>query len=86
MTALRVMVEMSYNSAGFTATDTDGDGLSDDRDECVDKPEDMDGFEDDDGCPDADNDGDMVLDEDDVCPNEPEDRDGASGMTMVVWT
>ncbi len=74
--APRVMVELIYNSAGLTATDTDGDGLSDDRDECVDKPEDIDGFEDDDGCPDADNDGDMVLDEDDVCPNEPEDRDG----------
>ena len=46
--APRVMVELTYNSAGLTAKDTDGDGLSDDRDECVDKPEDMDGFEDDD--------------------------------------
>jgi len=74
--APRVMLELIYNSAGRTATDTDGDGISDDRDECVDKPEDIDDFEDNDGCPDSDNDGDMVLDEDDACPNEPEDRDG----------
>jgi outer membrane protein OmpA-like peptidoglycan-associated protein len=74
--APRLMVDLSYNSAGSTALDSDGDGLSDDRDECPDKPEDLDGFEDDDGCPDSDNDGDMVLDEDDTCPNEPEDRDG----------
>jgi outer membrane protein OmpA-like peptidoglycan-associated protein len=74
--APRLMMELSYNSAGSMALDTDGDGLSDDRDECINKPEDLDGFEDDDGCPDSDNDGDMVLDEDDACPNEPEDRDG----------
>ncbi|MFW6052264.1 MAG: OmpA family protein, partial [Myxococcota bacterium] len=41
-----------------------------------DEPEDMDGFEDDDGCPDPDNDGDGILDEDDMCPDEPEDMDG----------
>ncbi|MBT6435924.1 MAG: OmpA family protein [Deltaproteobacteria bacterium] len=74
--APRLMMELSYNSAGSMALDTDGDGLSDDRDECISKPEDLDGFEDDDGCPDSDNDGDMVLDEDDACPNDPEDRDG----------
>ena len=56
--------------------DTDGDGLMDDVDECPREPEDVDQFEDADGCPDPDNDQDGVLDPDDHCPLEPEDRDG----------
>ncbi|MBO6933920.1 MAG: OmpA family protein [Deltaproteobacteria bacterium] len=56
--------------------DTDGDGLTDDVDECPREPEDVDEFEDTDGCPDPDNDQDGVLDPDDQCPLEPEDRDG----------
>src|SRR5262249_32962042 len=39
-------------------------------------PEDRDGFEDDDGCPETDNDHDGIPDAQDRCPNEPEDRDG----------
>ncbi len=35
----------------------------------------MDGFEDDDGCPDYDNDKDGIGDAADQCPNEPEDKD-----------
>lgn len=50
--------------------DTDGDGIDDERDQCIDLPEDYDGFQDDDGCPDADNDGDGIPDIEDVCPNE----------------
>lgn len=50
--------------------DTDGDGLVDEDDACPNEPEDMDGFEDENGCPDADNDGDGVLDADDRCPLE----------------
>jgi OmpA-OmpF porin, OOP family len=56
--------------------DRDGDGLKDDVDKCPDDPEDKDGFEDEDGCPDPDNDRDGILDEDDKCPDIPEDRDG----------
>ncbi|HHH31800.1 MAG TPA: hypothetical protein ENK57_26095 [Polyangiaceae bacterium] len=56
--------------------DRDGDGLRDDVDECVDEPEDFDGFADEDGCPDPDNDRDGILDVDDECPMIPEDRDG----------
>lgn len=56
--------------------DSDGDGLRDDIDDCVDEPEDMDGFKDKDGCPEVDNDGDGILDTADKCPNEPEDKDG----------
>lgn len=51
--------------------DRDGDGVSDDFDKCPDEPEDHDGFEDEDGCPDPDNDRDGILDVDDKCPNEP---------------
>jgi OOP family OmpA-OmpF porin len=56
--------------------DRDGDGIKDDIDKCPDQPEDFDGFQDEDGCPDPDNDNDGILDKDDRCPNEPEDRDG----------
>lgn len=56
--------------------DTDRDGLDDLEDGCPSEPEDQDGFEDDNGCPDVDNDGDGVLDAADQCPNEAEDVDG----------
>ncbi len=57
--------------------DQDGDGIPDDRDLCPeDLKEDMDGFEDHDGCPDWDNDDDGVPDAQDQCPNEREDEDG----------
>ncbi len=56
--------------------DTDGDGIKDDVDQCVNEAEDMDGFEDEDGCPDADNDGDGIADAQDQCAGEAEDLDG----------
>jgi outer membrane protein OmpA-like peptidoglycan-associated protein len=56
--------------------DRDGDGIPDAVDNCPDEPEDKDGFQDEDGCPDVDNDGDGIPDADDACPNEPEDKDG----------
>ena len=55
--------------------DRDGDGLTDDVDKCPDDPEDFDGNDDSDGCPDPDNDRDGILDVDDLCPNDPEDKD-----------
>jgi len=55
--------------------DRDGDGLKDDVDQCPDAPEDRDGFEDEDGCPDVDNDQDGILDRHDECPLDPEDID-----------
>jgi OmpA-OmpF porin, OOP family len=58
------------------STDRDGDGIPDDVDQCPDVPEDKDGFQDEDGCPDYDNDKDGIYDTQDQCPNEPEDRDG----------
>ncbi|MBX3157867.1 MAG: OmpA family protein [Deltaproteobacteria bacterium] len=56
--------------------DADGDGILDPDDKCPNEPEDKDGFEDEDGCPDDDNDHDGIADKIDACPNEPEDRDG----------
>ena len=50
--------------------DMDGDGIPDSSDECPRLPEDMDGFEDEDGCMDPDNDNDLIPDLDDRCPNE----------------
>src|SRR5664279_4705057 len=52
--------------------DKDGDGIPDDVDKCPTEPEDKDGFQDDDGCPDPDNDGDGIPDTVDKCPNQPE--------------
>ena len=56
--------------------DTDGDGMRDDIDECPEEAEDVDQFEDDDGCPEADNDKDGINDDVDKCPMRPEDKDG----------
>lgn len=44
------------------AADRDNDGVVDANDHCPDEPEDLDHFEDEDGCVDRDNDGDGVLD------------------------
>jgi OOP family OmpA-OmpF porin len=56
--------------------DPDKDGIRGAADKCPTQPEDKDGFQDEDGCPDPDNDGDGILDKDDKCPNEAEDKDG----------
>jgi len=56
--------------------DRDGDGIPDNVDQCPDEPEDFDGFQDADGCPDPDNDGDGIPDVSDKCPNEPETKNG----------
>ncbi len=57
-------------------SDRDRDGIVDELDRCPDDPEDKDGFEDQDGCPDDDNDKDGVIDRHDDCPMDPEDKDG----------
>jgi outer membrane protein OmpA-like peptidoglycan-associated protein len=56
--------------------DRDRDGIPDRIDRCPDEPEDRDGFEDDDGCPDPDNDKDGIPDATDRCPKDAEDVDG----------
>ena len=57
--------------------DRDGDGIPDNVDKCPDDPENYNGFEDDDGCPDdPDTDGDGIPDSRDQCPLLAEDKDG----------
>ncbi len=56
--------------------DADLDGIPDRVDNCPHAAEDFDGFEDEDGCPDADNDKDGILDVNDDCPSRAEDFDG----------
>src|SRR5271157_1290188 len=67
---------MSDAALNKVRIDSDGDGIPDDVDQCPDVPEDKDGFQDEDGCPDFDNDNDGIFDAQDMCPNEPEDFDG----------
>ena len=73
--APRVFVTAGYYTGTFGPLDTDRDGVPDSVDQCPNKKEDIDQFEDDDGCPENDNDQDKIIDEDDQCPNEPEDWD-----------
>jgi len=56
--------------------DVDGDTILNADDACPFDPEDFDGIQDEDGCPETDADGDGVLDEDDACPEDAEDLDG----------
>ncbi len=60
----------------FGGNDSDGDGLQDDADKCPNDPEDRDGFQDADGCPEPDNDADGIVDVHDKCPNVPETING----------
>ncbi|WP_181197814.1 OmpA family protein [Enhygromyxa salina] len=51
-------------------SDRDGDGFLDPDDQCVDEPETVNGYQDDDGCPESDRDGDGFWDDQDSCPDE----------------
>ncbi|MDP2341470.1 MAG: AgmX/PglI C-terminal domain-containing protein [Deltaproteobacteria bacterium] len=55
--------------------DVDEDGVADEADQCAAEPEDPDGLDDTDGCPESDSDGDDVVDLADRCPQQAEDRD-----------
>ncbi len=59
---------------GMVSPDLDDDGVLEDA--CPLQPEDLDRYEDGDGCPDPDNDGDRILDEEDACPDDAEDGRG----------
>jgi OOP family OmpA-OmpF porin len=57
-------------------SDSDGDSICDNADLCIDTPEDFDGIDDQDGCPeDQDIDGDGINDKDDQCLLDSEDVD-----------
>lgn len=68
------MLGISYSF--FGRKDSDDDGIIDGIDQCPDEPEDFDGFQDGDGCPDPDNDSDGISDIADRCPDASEDFDG----------
>jgi OOP family OmpA-OmpF porin len=77
--AFRVFAGITWTpSAGGRGggSDADSDGIADALDRCPRQPEDLDGFEDGDGCPDLDNDRDGTPDAADRCPDDAEDRDG----------
>jgi outer membrane protein OmpA-like peptidoglycan-associated protein len=57
-------------------TDLDADTVADPGDRCPFEPEDIDGFDDADGCPELDNDRDAVADAADTCRDVAEDKDG----------
>ncbi|HEY5246426.1 MAG TPA: thrombospondin type 3 repeat-containing protein, partial [Acidimicrobiales bacterium] len=69
---LRLFAGVAFNP---DYRDRDHDGVYDINDKCPDQPEDRDGFEDADGCPDPDNDRDGIPDATDKCPDQPEDVD-----------
>jgi OmpA-OmpF porin, OOP family len=72
----RAALKLSPRDRCVGPFDRDKDGVLDAADRCPGEPEDKDGFEDADGCPDPDNDKDEVADKKDKCPTEPEDKDG----------
>ncbi|MCC6622866.1 MAG: OmpA family protein [Deltaproteobacteria bacterium] len=74
--AARAFLSLSWAPVAPIIVDSDGDGLPDPRDACPLEAEDVDGFEDHDGCPDLDDDSDGIPDAADGCPREPEDVDG----------
>ena len=56
--------------------DDDDDSVLNSKDRCPQEPEDYDGDQDHDGCPEWDKDGDGIPEDKDQCPNDPEDKDG----------
>lgn len=72
---VRALASLEF-AAVLGASDPDGDGLTGAADRCPAAAEDVDDFQDEDGCPDLDDDGDGVVDAVDRCRLEPEDADG----------
>jgi outer membrane protein OmpA-like peptidoglycan-associated protein len=70
-----VTVQVGWNNF-LKRPDRDGDLVDDPSDKCPDQKEDLDQFEDADGCPDYDNDRDGVPDSLDKCRDVSEDFDG----------
>jgi hypothetical protein len=77
--ALKIAPGVTVPYTPCTPLDTDHDGIPDASDTCPNDPEDLDGVDDGDGCPEAgpaDGDGDGIDDANDACPTDPEDLDG----------
>lgn len=66
-----------YLTTKKAITDRDGDGIKDNVDKCPDQPENFNGVDDSDGCPEIlDRDHDGIPDNVDHCPDEPETVNG----------
>jgi outer membrane protein OmpA-like peptidoglycan-associated protein len=72
---VRAVFMFGYAPSEQAPVDSDRDGLLDPVDRCPKVPEDIDHFEDGDGCPELDNDKDGLPDSVDACIAEPEDTD-----------
>ncbi|MFZ5478908.1 MAG: OmpA family protein [Myxococcota bacterium] len=73
---LRLVAMIGYHGPGAEPNpDTDEDGVPDAADKCADGLEDLDGFEDGDGCADVDDDRDRIADGSDACRFDAEDYD-----------
>src|SRR5258706_190974 len=70
--------EYGTNPDGCPTRDKDGDGIPDAKDKCPGEAETINGYQDEDGCPDSipDTDGDGINDLVDKCKTEAEDKDG----------
>jgi len=70
------LLSPAEHCSGRPAGDSDGDGYADPVDQCPTKPENYNGYQDEDGCPDdPDSDGDGIADSRDQCELSPEDKD-----------
>jgi outer membrane protein OmpA-like peptidoglycan-associated protein len=74
MPSWRAGLHVGWNMS-LRNVDRDRDLVSDEYDKCPKQKEDLDNFEDHDGCPDFDNDKDGIPDSLDKCPDIPEDFD-----------
>ena len=72
----KVEAVVDPNAGAPAPKDADSDGIADSSDKCPAEGEDKDGFQDEDGCPEADNDADGIADASDQCPTEAESKDG----------
>ena len=72
----RVLGAVAWLPGPPEPADRDRDGVADAQDKCPGEAEDVDGFQDEDGCPESDNDSDGVPDAGDRCMADAEDADG----------
>jgi outer membrane protein OmpA-like peptidoglycan-associated protein len=86
----RIAAVPDAGPAAVASADRDSDRVPDAIDKCPGDPEDLDGWNDDDGCLDEDNDEDGIPDVRDSCPAEPEscngvdDKDGCPDQVPML--
>ncbi|MCB9748388.1 MAG: OmpA family protein [Myxococcales bacterium] len=64
-------LSLRFGGKPSESVDSDGDGYIDEEDACPYDPENYNGYEDEDGCPEYDRDGDGFFDNQDACPDVP---------------